>query len=78
MNLDEFADDEASQKGSRKKCMTCTLLPGDVLAQVHAGRAREPKPVAFPVISRWLEKEHNIKIQPTTLRSHFVSGHADD
>jgi hypothetical protein len=77
MNLEEFAVHNEKSSKEKSRCMTCALDP-EIVKQIHAGRSRKPKPVPFPVISTWLEKEHGIRIQQATIRNHFVAGHADE
>ena len=78
MNLTDYEEKRRTvDDGRRKRCLTCGL-PDNVLAEVHAGRAREPKPVSFETISKWLDDVHGKKVQPATLRNHFVSKHHND
>jgi hypothetical protein len=72
MDLDKFDVEERGTK--KRRCMTCNL-PSDVLAQVHAGRSRKPKPIPFTTISKWLAKTHGVDIEWSTIRNHFVAEH---
>jgi hypothetical protein len=78
MDLNEYEEKRRTvNDGRRKRCLTCGLSE-EVLSQVHQGRARDPKPVSFETISKWLDDVHGKKIQPATLRNHFVAKHHDD
>lgn len=78
MNLDDYVEKQSkAQDGRRRRCLTCAL-DEDALSQVHAGRARKPKPVSFEIISKWLEDDRDVKIQPNTIRNHFVAGHHNE
>ena len=74
MNLTDFADSPENEVKRPTRCKTCNLPP-DLLAQVNEARARRPKPVSFPIISKWLKSEENIDITQATIRNHFVAGH---
>lgn len=76
MSLEAFAEDEEKISDKKTRCMTCNLPP-EILEEVHAGRSRSPKPVSFPLISRWLKAEHQIDLTQATIRNHFVAGHHD-
>lgn len=56
--------------------MTCAL-DADVLKQINEAREGSNK-TSFPTIARWLEDEQGVKIQPNTIRNHFVAGHQHD
>ncbi len=73
MKLTEFAVKEEQETEHKTRCMTCNLPP-EILQQVHDARAREPKPISFPVISKWLKAE-GIDITQATIRNHFVAEH---
>lgn len=78
MDLSDFVVEHRKRTdGRRRRCQTCSLDPA-LLAQVHAGRARSPKPISYELISKWLEEHHDVVIQATTLRNHFVSRHHRD
>lgn len=77
MDLASYAEEHALEDGRRKRCVTCSLKP-EVLAQVHAGRAREPQPIPYSMICKWLEAEHGVRINLSTLRYHFIAGHDHD
>lgn len=75
MNLQDFEAEEAKRPdGRRRRCITCSL-PEEIISEIHRGRAREPKPVAFEMIAKWVESETGRKIQPNTIRNHFVAKH---
>ena len=76
MNLEEYAVTQDNETERKTRCKTCNL-PSDVLEQVHAARAKEPKPISFPIISQWL-KTNDIDITQATIRNHFVAGHHND
>jgi hypothetical protein len=71
MELSSFADG-ASRASSR--CTVCNLDP-ITRGQIHAGRARDPKPVTYQVISSWLKSERKIDVNHATIRNHFTAGH---
>lgn len=73
-DLISFAVKEEQVTDKKTRCMTCNLDP-EILEQVEAGRSRDPKPVSFPVISKWLKEAHGIDITQATIRNHFVAGH---
>lgn len=73
----DYADKYERGRVRRRRCLTCAL-DDDILKQIVEGREQTPKPVSFPTISRWLEGAHNVKIQPNTIRNHFVAGHHHD
>lgn len=75
MDLLDYVQKTGGNKPGRR-CTTCSLDEG-ILAQIHAGRRATPK-VPYPVIARWLEAETGQKIQPNTIRNHFIAGHVDD
>ena len=79
MQLSEYAATKGGDARKRKRCLTCALDP-EVLKQIHEARdAGKTKPlIAFPTISRWVEEETGRKIQPNTIRNHFVAGHHSD
>lgn len=54
-----LADFAAAQPNPNKKCQVCTL-PDDVLAQVRAAKDKIPG----TVITRWLNAEHGLSLQP--------------
>lgn len=68
-----------SKDSTRKRCMTCAL-DGDILKQIHEARDKTAgaPTVPFTLISQWLEAETGKKIQPATIRNHFVAGHHND
>jgi hypothetical protein len=77
MDLESFAEEQSgSPDGRRRRCLTCAL-PQALREQVEDGRSREGKPIPFETISKWLAGEGH-KIQPNTMRNHFVAGHHND
>ena len=74
----DLADYAAQRPGGhkRRRCITCAL-PNDVLKQVNQAREADHR-IPFPTISRWLWDEHQVNIQPATVRNHFVAGHQND
>ena len=78
MNLLEYVDSQGKMSdGRRRRCKTCNLDP-DLLNQVHAARSDDTKLISYEMISKWLEQAEDIKIQPNTIRNHFVAGHQND
>jgi hypothetical protein len=73
MKLTEFAVTEEQGAEHKTRCKTCNLPP-EILQQVHEARVREPKPISFPTISKWLKTEGH-EITQATIRNHFVAGH---
>lgn len=78
MELQKFASASSRGRDGHSRCMTCAL-DASVLKQIHD--ARDPQKqatlISFPVISKWLEHDQGVKIQPTTIRNHFVAGHVE-
>ncbi len=77
MDLEDYERTTGRSGGPGRKCITCALDPA-LLAQIHQGRARKPKPVSFETIAKWLEGEIDRRIHPTTIRNHFMAGHHND
>lgn len=73
-DLEAFAARVDSDHTKKVRCSVCKL-DRQVRFQIHAGRAREPKPVTYLVISQWLKQEHGIEMNHATIRNHFTAGH---
>lgn len=54
-----------------RPCTTCNLKP-ELRSELEALRQRFP-PVPFPILSQYLQSEHKIAIQTSTLQKHFAA-----
>jgi len=73
MDLQDFANENASkQKKVGRRCTTCKLPP-ELLAQVDAARSGEEK-ISYRTIAAWLDREGHF-INAATLANHERFGH---
>lgn len=74
MSLESFASEAEQTPDNKTRCKTCNLDP-KLLQQIHDARERQPKPVSFPIISKWLKHEEGVDLLQATIRNHFTAGH---